>query len=195
MTLKRTLLGVAVPLLLALTACTSLQGTGDKGFVSGDGRIRTVDAADRKDPIELTGEDLDGKPLDIADFRGKPVVVAVWGSWCGPCRGEAPDVVAAATELGDRAQFVGINLRDSSTDNAKSFVRNFEVPYPSFYSPDGQAMLQFPGTLGPKSIPAFVVLDQDGRIAASILGRLPSTQTLVDLVADVEDTPKQSADG
>jgi thiol-disulfide isomerase/thioredoxin len=184
-----------VPLLLALTACTSLQGTGDKGFVTGDGRIRTVDVADRKDPIELTGDDLAGKPLDIADFRGKPVVVAVWGSWCGPCRGEAPDVVAAANELGDRAQFVGINLRDSSTDNAQSFVRSFEVPYPSFYSPDGQAMLQFPGTLGPRTIPAFVVLDQDGRIAASILGELPSTQTLVDLVADVEDTSKQSADG
>ena len=195
MTLKRTLLGVAVPLLLALTACTSLQGTGDKGFVTGDGRIRTVAAADRTEPIELTGDDLDGKPLDIAAFRGKPVVVAVWGSWCGPCRGEAPDVVAAATELGDRAQFVGINLRDSSTDNAKAFVRKFEVPYPSFYSPDGQAMLQFPGALGPRAIPAFVVLDGDGRIAASILGQLPSTQTLVDLVSDVEDTSKQSADG
>jgi thiol-disulfide isomerase/thioredoxin len=194
-TLRRTLLAVAVPMLLALTACTSLQGTGDKGFVTGDGRIRTVDAADRDDPIELTGDDLDGKPLDIADFRGKPVVVTVWGSWCGPCRGEAPDVVAAATELGDRARFVGINLRDSSTDNAKAFVRKFEVPYPSFYSPDGQAMLQFPGALGPRSIPAFVVLDQDGRIAASILGQLPSTQTLVDLVADVEDPSGQSADG
>ena len=195
MTLKRTLLGVAVPLLLVLTACSSLQGTGDKGFVTGDGRIRTVDAVDRKDPIELTGDDLDGKPLDIADFQGKPVVVVVWGSWCGPCRGEAPDVVAAATELGDRAQFVGINLRDPSTDNAQSFVRNFEVPYPSFYSPDGKAMLQFPGTLGPRSIPAFVVLDQDGRVAASILGELPSTQTLVDLVTDIEGSPKQSADG
>jgi len=194
-TLKRTLLGVAVPLLLALTACTSLQGTGDKGFVTGDGRIRTVAAADRTEPIELTGDDLDGKPLDIAAFRGKPVVVAVWGSWCGPCRGEAPDVVAAATELGDRAQFVGINLRDSSTDNAKAFVRNFGVPYPSIYSPDGQAMLQFSGTLGPRTIPAFVVLDGDGRIAASIIGELPSTQTLVDLVSDVEDTSKQSADG
>lgn len=195
MTLKRTLLGVAVPLLLALTACTSLQGTGDKGFVSGDGVIRTVDTADREDPIELTGEDLDGQPLDLADFRGKPVVVVVWGSWCGPCRAEAPDVVAAANQLGDRAQFLGINLRNASTADAQSYVRNFDVPYPSFYSPDGQAMLQFPGTLGPRTIPAFVVLDDEGRIAASIIGRLPSTQTLVDMVEDTEGTPKQSADG
>jgi len=194
-TLKRTLLGVAVPLLLALTACTSLQGTGDKGFVTGDGAIRAVDATDRTDPVELSGTDLDGKPLDVADFRGKPVVVVVWGSWCGPCRGEAPEVVAAAKELGDSAQFVGINLRDSSTTAAQAYVRSFGVPYPSIYSPDGKAMLQFPGTLGPRTIPAFVVLDGDGRTAASIIGKLPSKQTLVDLVTDVEGTSKQSADG
>jgi thiol-disulfide isomerase/thioredoxin len=194
-TLKRMLVGVAAPLLLSLAACTSLQGTGDKGFVTGDGVIHTVDAADRKDPVEVTGEDLDGKPLAIADYRGKPVVVVVWGSWCGPCRGEAPDVVAAAKELGDRAQFVGVNLRDPSTAVSQAYVRKFDVPYPSLYSPDGKVLLGFHGTLGPRTIPAFVVLDGQGRIAASIIGKLPSTQTMVDLVGDAEDTAKQPADG
>jgi thiol-disulfide isomerase/thioredoxin len=192
---KRLLLGVAVPLLLALTACTSLQGTGDKGFVTGDGSIRTVDTADRTDPIELSGTDLDGKPLDIADFRGKPVVVVVWGSWCTPCRAEAPDVVAAADQLGAQAQFVGINLRNPSTTEAQAYVRSFGITYPSFFSPDGKAMLQFSGTLGPRSIPAFVVLDEQGRVAASIIGKLPSQQTLVDLVKDASAGSEQSADG
>ena len=192
---RRMLLGVAAPLLLALAACPSLQGTGDKGFVTGDGSIRTVDTADRKDPVELSGIDLDGKPLDIADFRGKPVVVVVWGSWCTPCRAEAPDVVAAADELGDSAQFVGINLRNPSTAEAKAYVRSFGIDYPSFFSPDGKAMLQFPGTLGPRSIPAFVVLDDQGRVAASIIGKLPSQQTLVDLVEDTSGGSEQSADG
>lgn len=193
--MRRLLVGVALPLLLALTACTSLQGTGDKGFVTGDGSIRTVDAADRSDPIELSGTDLDGDPLDIADFRGKPVVVVVWGSWCTPCRAEAPDVVAAAQELGAQAQFVGINLRNPSTTEAKAYVRSFSITYPSFFSPDGKAMLQFPGTLGPRSIPAFVVLDEQGRVAASIIGKLPSQQTLVDLVRDAATGSKQSVDG
>jgi thiol-disulfide isomerase/thioredoxin len=182
---KRLLLGVVAPLLIALTACSSLEGTGDKGFVSGEGTVRVVDAADREDAVSLSGEDLDGKPLDIADFRGKPVVVVVWGSWCGPCRAEAPDVVAAANEIGVAAQFVGINLRNASTADGLAYQRAFDVPYPSFYSPDGKAMLQFPGTLGPNTIPAFVVLDDEGRIAASIIGELPSKQTLVDLVHDI----------
>jgi thiol-disulfide isomerase/thioredoxin len=144
-----------------------------------------VEPGQREDPVSLTGRDLEGERLSTTEFRGKPVVAVVWGSWCAPCRAEAPDVVAAARELGDRAQFVGINIRDSSTEQARSFVRTFEVPYPSYFSPDGEAMLAFSGTLTPNSIPSFVVLDAEGRVAASIIGELPSRTTLVEVVEDV----------
>lgn len=180
------ILGAIVCSAVLLTGCSSLEGTGDKGFVSGDGTVNVVRATDRGSPVELTGEDLEGEPLDLADLRGKPTVVTVWGSWCGPCIAEAPDVVAAAEELERTANFVGINLRDASTSEAQAYERKYDVPYPSFYSPDGQAMLSFSGTLGPRTIPAFVVLDREGRIAGSIIGGLPSRQTLVDLVADVD---------
>jgi len=66
-------------------------------------------------------------------------------------------------------------------------VRTFDVPFPSFYSPDGEALLAFPGVLGLRTIPAFAVLDPEGRVAASIIGKLPSRQTLVDLTQDVVD--------
>jgi thiol-disulfide isomerase/thioredoxin len=164
-----------------------LAGTGDTGFVTGDGSVTEVPPADRGDAVSLAGPAVGGKDLDLADYRGKPVVVVVWGSWCTPCRAEAPDVIAAAEELDDRAQFVGINIRDPSTEQAASFVRRFEVPYPSYYSPDGRALLAFAGTLTPNSIPSFVVLDDEGRVAASIIGRLPSTTTLVEVVRDVAD--------
>lgn len=173
-----------VLLLLLVTGCSSLQGTGEKGYISGNGEIvqRAVDQ--REQPIELTGEDLEGQPLDLADLRGTAAVVVVWGSWCPPCVAEAPDVVAAAEQLGDRARFVGIDLRDGDPAQGLAFQRNYDLPYPSFYSPDGREMLAFEGVLTPRSIPAFVVLDAQGRVAASINGRLPSTQTLVDLVED-----------
>jgi len=168
-----------------LVGCSSLQGTGDKGFVSASGDVVQVQPSERDEPVTLTGKDLEGMPLSTSDFRGKPVVAVVWGSWCAPCRAEAPDVVAAARELGDRAQFVGINIRDASADQARSFVRTFDVPYPSYFSPDGEAMLAFSGTLTPNSIPSFVVLDAEGRVAASIIGELPSRTTLVEVVEDV----------
>ena len=125
--------------------------------------------------------------MSVQDFRGKPLIVVVWGSWCPPCRAEAPQVIAAAQELGDRAQVVGINTRDASQVAPQAFVRRIGIDYPSFFSPGGEALLAFPGVLGPRTIPAFVVLDAGGRIAASIIGRLPSTQTLVDLTETVVD--------
>jgi thiol-disulfide isomerase/thioredoxin len=168
-----------------LVGCSSLQGTGDKGYVSGAGDVVEVAPEEREAPITLSGRDLEGDRLSTVKFRGRPVVAVVWGSWCAPCRAEAPDVVAVAREMGDRAQFVGINIRDASTEQARSFVRTFDVPYPSYFSPDGEAMLAFSGTLTPNSIPSFVVLDAEGRVAASIIGQLPSRTTLVEVVEDV----------
>jgi thiol-disulfide isomerase/thioredoxin len=174
-----------VALLVALTGCSGLQSTGDKGFVSADGKVEQVAAADRGDPVTLQGQDLDGHDVSVADFRGKPVVVVVWGSWCSPCRAEAPGVVEAAKELDGKAQFVGLNIRDASVDQARGFVRTFDVPYPSIYSPDGKGMLAFSGSLPPQAIPSFAVLDDEGRVAAVIPGQLPSKTTLVELTEDV----------
>ncbi len=188
----RHLLALVVAGVMVLTGCTSLGGTGEKGFVSGDGQLTVRTASERDRPIELAGEGLDGEALDVADYRGTPVVIVVWGAWCPPCVAEAPEVVAAAEELGDDAQFLGIDLRDPDPAQARAFVRNFEVPYPSIYSPDGKAMLAFDEVLAPNSIPSFVVLDGDGRVAATILGRLPSVQTLVEVTRDIAG---KSADG
>jgi len=171
---------------LVLTGCSGLQGTGDKGYITGTGTVSQFPADERGDPISLTGEDLDGAELTLDELRGKPVVVVVWGSWCTPCRAEAPDVIAAADRLRGDAEFVGINIRNPSVAESRAFVRTFGVPFPSFFSPGGQALLPFAGTLTLYTIPGFVVLDAEGRVAASIIGRLPSTTTLVDLVEDVD---------
>lgn len=181
-------LGVLLTSVLLLSGCSAfggLDGTGEKGYISGDGAIVQRAVEEREEPISLEGEDLDGEPLDLADLRGRPAVVVVWGSWCPPCVEEAPDVVAAAEQLEGEASFVGLNLRDGNQAQAQAFERNYDVPFPSFYSPDGREMLAFQGVLTPRSIPAFVVLDDEGRVAASINGGLPSKQTLIDLVEDV----------
>ncbi len=172
-------------LLLAATGCTSLQGTGDKGFVSGDGSIHQVAPADRGEPVELTGKDLDGRPLSLAPLRGKPAVVNVWGSWCTFCRAEAPFLVDARKQLGDTAHFVGIDVRDGGTSQAKAYEARFGTTWPSYYSYGGKALLAFRGVLTPNTIPATVVLDGQGRVAASFIGEIPSALTLVEIVQDV----------
>jgi thiol-disulfide isomerase/thioredoxin len=183
--MRRALLPLAC--LVALSGCSGLQSTGDKGYITSEGQVAQVAARDRGEPVELEGESLDGESIKVSALRGKPVVVVVWGSWCSPCRAEAPELVEAAEEVGGRASFVGINIRDSGTDAPKAFVRKFAIPYPSIFSPDGEALLAFSGTLTANSIPSFVVLDDRGRVAASIIGQLPSKQTLVDLTRDAID--------
>ncbi len=166
---------MALACLFVLAGCSGLSGTGDKGYISGTGVPIEVEPADRGEPVALTGTDLDGEEVNV------------WASWCPPCRVEQPDLNEAAAELGDRVEFVGLNIRDASRDNAAAYVRNLEGPYASVYSADGAALLPFAGTLTPRSIPSTVVLDAEGRIAASVNGRIPTTQTLLSLVEAVLD--------
>ena len=168
--------------MLLLAGCNDVSGTGDKQYISGDGRITEVKAADRGDPIELTAKTLDGKSLSLEDLRGEPVIINVWWSGCPPCRLEQPMLNQVAAEPGTSAHIVGINIKDSSPDTASAYVRKFGVPYPSIYDPSGKALLAFQGKLSPRTIPSTLVLDSQGRIAASIIGRVPTRLTLTDLV-------------
>lgn len=160
-------------------------GTGDKGYIDGDGVITLLDADERKEPGEVSGETLAGDRVSLASYAGKVVVVNVWGSWCPPCRAEADELAAAARELAPKGVvFLGINSRDGSQDNGRAFERTYDVPYPSIYDPSGRNLLAFHGTLTPNSIPSTVVIDRRGRVAASILGAVTSKTTLVDLVEE-----------
>jgi thiol-disulfide isomerase/thioredoxin len=185
---RRTPALVAAALLAGsvLSGCSQQVGSsGDQGFVAGNGIIKTLPAAQRKAPGDVSGESLDGKPLALSDFRGKVVVLNVWGSWCGPCRAEAPMLSAAARDLSHKGvQFLGINSRNPERAAPRAFVRRYDVPYPSIYDPDGRTLLAFQGTLPPNAIPSTVVIDRQGRVAASVLGEITRT-TLYDLVAEV----------
>ncbi len=173
-------------LLAVTTGCSSLQGTGDKGYISQDGSVTQIPAAERDEPLDVTGDDLDGNEISLADHRGRVVVVNVWGSWCGPCSDEQPSLNEAAAQTSEVADYLGLNIRDASVDNAKSFERSFEVPYPSIYDPDSRALLGFSEVMPVRSPPTTFVLDKEGRIAAAVFGELPSVGTLVGLVEDVE---------
>ncbi|MFG3491838.1 TlpA family protein disulfide reductase [Streptomyces sp. NPDC047972] len=175
---RRTLLAVGVlSAALALSACSGDSngksgGGGNTNFVTNTGGISTAAKGERAATGELAGETLDGKQLDVADLRGKVVVLNVWGSWCAPCRAEAPHFAKVAKDLkGQGVEFVGLNTRDPNKQPALAFEEDYGVSYPSLYDPQGRLILfGFPkGTLSPQSIPSTVVLDKEGKIAARSL--------------------------
>jgi len=184
-TLKRMLLVVAVPLLLALTGCTSLGETGNKGYISGDGAVRVIDVADREDPVEFSGESLTGEPIDSKDYRGQVLVVNKWWSGCGPCRTEMPMLSEVSSELGDRASLIGVNVRDSSPENGLSFMKGVGADFPSVYDVKGKVGLAFAGKAPAASTPTTIFLDDEGRVAAVIAGPIPSKQTVLDVVDEI----------
>ncbi|ARX85522.1 MULTISPECIES: TlpA family protein disulfide reductase [Streptomyces] len=155
---------------LTLSACGSggtSGGSGKTNFITGKDGIATVKKSDRHDAPAIDGKTLDGKQLSIDDYKGKVVVLNVWGSWCPPCRAEAPNFVKVAADTEDDVQFVGINARDPEKGPAISFEKDYKVRYPSLYDPMGKLMLRFPkGTLNPQFIPSTIVVDRDGKIAA-----------------------------
>jgi thiol-disulfide isomerase/thioredoxin len=117
-------------------------------------------------------------------YPGKVVVLNVWGSWCGPCRKEAPDLQAASEQTKDTAQLLGINTKDRSEAAAEAFVRANKLTYPSIYDPDGKTLLAFAGDLPPSAIPSTMIIDTQGRLAVRVLGDL-SRATLVAMISDV----------
>lgn len=171
---------------LAAAGCSEVDSTGDKGYISGKGVITVLPADERKPVGDVAGETLDGAEVSLASYAGKVVVVNVWGAWCPPCRAEADDLAEAARELAPQGvEFLGINTRDASEDTARAFERRYNVPYPSIYDFGGRNLLAFRGTLTPNSIPSTVVIDAEGRVAASILGEVTTSTTLVDVVDEV----------
>ena len=184
---RRTGAALAVLACLALVAgCSNEIGSsGDQGYVAGRGIITSLAVADRKEPGEVAGTTIDGEEVSLDDYAGQVVVVNVWGSWCAPCRAEAPMLAKAARDLAKQdVAFLGIDSRDPSESAARAFVRRFGIPYPSIYDQQGRTLLAFRGTLTPNSIPSTVVIDREGRVAASVLGEISRT-TLYDLVEEV----------
>ncbi|MEV0214037.1 TlpA disulfide reductase family protein [Micromonospora sp. NPDC050695] len=149
---------------VALVGCTSSKGQEKTCTTTTDGVIECA-PDQRSAPPKLTGELLTGGSYDVDQARGQVVVVNFWGSWCAPCRAEADDLEATyqATKA-TGVTFLGINVQDSR-DKAKAFEEG-RVTYPSLFDPSSRLALDL--DIPPNTVPATVVLDRDGRVAAVI---------------------------
>ena len=135
------------------------------------------------DPI--AGRTIDGGTFDSRTVAGKVVVYNVWGSWCGPCRKEAPDLKRLSEQMRAKGvRFVGLDVKDNDA-NALAFQREFAITYPSIGTADsGAALLALGDAVPLGAVPTTVVLDHEGRVAARIVG-VASYYTLKAILDDV----------
>jgi thiol-disulfide isomerase/thioredoxin len=123
----------------------------------------------------LSGATLDGKPLDIGTWHRHVVVIDWWGSWCGPCRQEQPELNALDLRYApEGVHFLGVDIRDNLA-SALAYVHDFKVPYPSIFDPGtltGDPWL----VVAP---PTIVVVDAKGNIRGRFLGTLTGLESLI----------------
>ena len=86
-------------------------------------------------PLALPDCSLEQFNAMITGLRGTPVVVNFWGSWCGPCRVEAPHLATVSREFEGQVQFLGVDILDN-LPSAREFIREYGWQYPSIFDPD-----------------------------------------------------------
>ncbi len=118
-----------------------------------------VDTSSIPDLAEVSTDDI------IASIRqaGRPAVVNVWASWCGPCRSEAPLLAAASSEYRNIVEFIGLNVRDSP-ENAKGFIAEFfgDAAIRHVADSDGSVVADLGGATG---VPLTFFVNSDASVA------------------------------
>ena len=151
------------------TAQQTAVGNGSS-FVAGSYSTTVYRPGSRPAAPQVTGTTLSGGRFQLSADRGAVVVLNFWGSWCTPCRQEAPALGALARHFsGADVRFVGVDIRDN-TASAEAFMRSFRISYPSLNDPNDAIALDFNGTVPPAGIPTTLVIDRSGQIAARIVG-------------------------
>lgn len=186
--MRRLLAALAVVGLALLAGCSS--GSSDDGgfqFVAPNGQTQiTYPEAQRRPLAPIVGDSLltPGQQVSSAQDKGQVVVVNIWGSWCGPCRGESPALEQVAQASAARGvRFLGVDVRDDR-DAAADFVRSRGVTYPSIFDPPGRSLLVLSG-YPRNAVPSTIVLDRQHRVAAVFLTAVLASdlQPVVDRVA------------
>ena len=120
---------------------------------------------------DFTVYDLEGNAHKLSDFRGKPVLLNFWASWCGPCQMEMPDFQKYYESHGDKVNFVIVNLTDGqqeTVESASAFIAEKGYTFPVYYDTDIDAAAKY----GVSAVPVSYFIDAEGRFVAWAQGAM-----------------------
>jgi thiol-disulfide isomerase/thioredoxin len=171
--MRRIWIAVGVALLLLLAGCAATKDavaqTGNFEFVAPGGKTTIFydPPASRGKAAGISGDSLlhEGTTVGLDDYAGKVVVLNIWGSWCGPCRAEMPQLQSVQEQTG--AAVLGIDVRDDR-DAATDFVRDRGVTFDSIFDAPGRTLAALRG-YPRNTVPSTLVLDRQHRVAAVYL--------------------------
>lgn len=153
------------------------------GYPSGSAALREAERLGALDPFapkvgqpapDFALWSLDGQTVRLSEFRGRVVLINFWATWCGPCRGEMPEIEAVYREFKDQDFVVlAINEENVSLDEARKLARDFrdelDLTFPILLDgPDGQVFRQY----RLYGLPSSFIVDKEGVIRAVRFGPL-----------------------
>ena len=129
--------------------------------------------------------DLDGNPVQLSDFFGKPIVLNFWASWCGPCQSEMPAFNQKWLELEGNVHFLMINMTDGSRETvqtASAFIARQGYSFPVYYDKTYQAATAY----GAYSLPTSYFINAQGHVIARAVGAIGAAtlQRGIDMITE-----------
>ena len=171
---------------LAVVLLTGWASGGNSGVTDVAGSTSAVlySAGHRPLVPDFTATTLTGSRLSFSAYRGQVVVVNFWGSWCAPCREEAPTLAVTARQYRSAGvSFLGVDVRDT-TASALAFAHSFGITYPSVSDTGSVITLDFTSVVPIAGTPTTLVIDRTGHIAGAVFGTA-TYQELTDILAKV----------
>jgi thiol-disulfide isomerase/thioredoxin len=161
---------VCVAVGLAVTLTGGSGQASDRDYIGGSTSAWVYTSGHRPSAPDFSGTTLTGSKLSYSSYKGKIVVLNFWGSWCGPCRGEAPTLAVLSQEFAKNGvSFIGDDVGDTPT-NALTFTKSVDITYPSLNDPGYQIAQDFGKAVLINDTPTTLVLDRTGHIAGVIYG-------------------------
>lgn len=120
---------------------------------------------------DFTVYDADGNAHSLSDYKGKPVVVNFWASWCGPCKTEMPAFQDMWEEYGKDVEFLMVNLVDNSSEtvqSAQEFLATTDYTFPVYFDTKQEAAY----TYYIYSIPTTIFVDAAGNLVNTVKGMM-----------------------